>query len=793
MRLYEVAKKMKLSNEELIDLLKAKGFSVKSHMSGMTDEMIAAVSTKAKTKTKTKTAKTTTKKKAIKTKTADKPAEKKATASPPTSAKAPTSAKSSKTAKAPKTPSKAKPADKPTARSDKASVRESARKAVRNAVSKKGVPKTGAAPARSSSPPDKRAHPPSDSRRKRETKTDAQQKAVRESVRRTLAKMEATKRTRRRKAKPKEIIATEEPAIRVTEGSTVEELATALNVEYQDIVERVEDIGGPPPTSQGLDKDTIELLADDLDMNVHVASDAVEDLIQVGEKVDESRLTPRAPIVTVMGHVDHGKTSILDYIRKTRVASGEAGGITQHIGAYQVDTPVGAITFIDTPGHEAFTSMRARGAQVTDIVVLVVAADDGVMPQTVEAINHAKAADVPLIVAVNKMDLPNANSTQIRQQLTERDVVVEDFGGDVVSVDVSAKTGDGIDKLLEMILLQAELMELTADSKASAQAVAVEVRKEEGRGVLCTALVLQGTLCIGDAFVVGSDYGKVRALLDDTGHSLKNAGPSSPVLVLGCNGLPEAGDRFVVVKSEREARDLSVTRQEKLKNRERNASGQKLTLEELYSQIQSGELKELRLLVKGDTDGSVEAVAQSLDGMEIEEVSVKVLHSGVGVVGESDVLLAASSEAIIIGFNVKVSPKALEAAKREKVEIKLYSVIYEAIQDVDDAMKGLLEPERVERILGRAEVRKVYKISRLGQIAGSFVLEGSMTRNASVRVLRADEQIAEGKISSLKRFQDDAREVQKDFECGIGVSGFDSLQEGDVIEAFVIEEKARVF
>jgi len=375
----------------------------------------------------------------------------------------------------------------------------------------------------------------------------------------------------------------------------------------------------------------------------------------------------------------------------------------------------------------------------------------------------------------------------------ERDVVVEEFGGEVVSVDVSAKTGDGIDKLLEMILLQAELMELKADSAASAQAVAVEVRKEEGRGILCTVLVMQGTLRVGDAFVIGSNYGKVRALLDDRGRALKNSGPSTPVQVLGCNGMPEAGDKLVVVRGEREARDLSEARQLKIKDRAQTTT-RKLTLEELYSQIQSGELKELRLLVKGDTNGSVEALTQNLEKLAVgDEVCVKVLHSGVGVVGESDVLLAASSDAIIIGFNVKVSPKAQSAAQREKVEIKLYSVIYETIQDVDDAMKGLLEPEQVERVLGRAEVRKVFKITRLGQIAGSFVIDGSIARNSRVRVLRQEEVVFEGKISSLKRFQDDVREVQKDFECGIGITGFTDLREGDIVEAFVIEEQARVF
>jgi translation initiation factor IF-2 len=784
MRVYEAAKKYKLTNEELIRLLGKAGFPIKGHMSGMTDEMVAVVEKHggaAKTETKAK----------------PKPLAKKKT-----TAKAKT-AKKTETTEKPAARKKAKPAVKDRA-TPKAAKPKLATRTEKAPVARPAARETDRKPARRAHPPRRREDRPTPATKKpppgragrragKPSKTEAQQKAVRESVRRTLAKIETTRRTRRRKGRPKEITATDQPALRISEGSTIDELAAALKVDPEEIIQRCEDLGVSADGNQSLDKDTLELLTDDLDKNVQVVSDEIEELLRADVQVEPSRLETRSPIVTVMGHVDHGKTSILDYIRKTRVASGEAGGITQHIGAYQVAGPGGKITFIDTPGHEAFTSMRARGAQVTDVVVLVVAADDGVMPQTVEAINHAKAAGVPIIVAINKMDLPNANPKKIRQQLSERDVVVEDFGGDVVSVEVSAKTGDGIDRLLEMILLQAELMELQADAGASAQAVVVEVRKEEGRGILCTALILQGTLRVGDAFVVGSNYGKVRALLDEGGSGLKSAGPSTPVLLLGCNDLPEAGDRLVVVHGEREARELGAARQQKLKDRERTTT-RKLTLEELYAKIQSGELKELRLLVKGDTNGSVEALTQSLEKLTLqEEVVVKVLHSGVGVVGESDVLLAASSNAIIIGFNVKISPKAQGAADREKVEIKLYKVIYEVIQDVDDAMKGLLEPEEVERVLGRAEVRKVFKISRLGQIAGSFVIDGSITRNSMVRVLREGDVVYEGKISSLKRFQDDVREVQKDFECGIGVSGFGDLREGDIVEAFVVEEKARVF
>jgi translation initiation factor IF-2 len=622
--------------------------------------------------------------------------------------------------------------------------------------------------------------------------SEAQQKAVRESVRRTLAKIETTRRTKRRKTKDRKEASSVTAAVRVHEGATLRELAETFKLAPQELVKICLDLGVEATINQTLDRDLVELLAEELSVDIQFASDEVESLLEADVPVDPARLEPRAPIVTVMGHVDHGKTSILDYIRETRVASGEAGGITQHIGAYEVETSGSKITFIDTPGHEAFTSMRARGAQVTDIVVLVIAADDGVMPQTIEAINHARAAGVPVILAINKIDLAAADPTRIRQQLTEHDIVVEDFGGEVIVAEVSAKTGAGIDKLLEMILLQAELLEVNADPGASAQAVAVEVRKEEGRGILCTVLVTQGTLRVGDTFVIGAKYGKIRALLDHRGRTVQKAPPAMPVQVLGCNGLPEAGDILTAVRGEREARDIATRRQQMQKDRDHRTT-KKVTLEDLYEQIQEGDLKELRLIIKGDTDGSVEALTESLTQLSLDEVGIKVIHAGVGIVGESDVLLASSSQALVVGFNVKISAKAQEVAEREKVEIKNYNVIYEAITEVDDAMKGLLEPERVERTLGKAEVRKVYKISQLGQIAGSMVTEGLIARNAQVRVLREEEVIHEGKISSLKRFQDDVKEVQKDFECGIGISGFNQLQEGDVLEAFIVEEQARVF
>jgi len=621
---------------------------------------------------------------------------------------------------------------------------------------------------------------------------EAQQRAVRESVRRTLARIETTRKTKRRKGKTQEEgIAVEKPA-QVMEGMTVRELAAAFKLDANEIIKKCFELGFPVTINQTLEKDTIELLAEDLAKTVEFATDEFGTLLTPQREIDTLRLKPRAPIVTIMGHVDHGKTSILDFIRHTNVAAGEAGGITQHVGAYEVETPSGKITFVDTPGHEAFTSMRQRGAQVTDIVILVVAADDGVMPQTIEAINHSKDAGVLVMVAVNKIDLPSAKPLQVKKQLAEMGIMAEEYGGDVIMVDVSARTGEGIDKLLEMILLQADVMELKADSEASARGVAIEVRKEEGRGILCTTLVTQGTLRLGDVFVIGHHYGKVRALFDYRGRTVKEAPPSMPVVVLGCNGLPQAGDKLTVVAEEKEARELSVRRQITAKERERRAA-KKLTLEELYTQIAQGAVKELRLIVKADTNGSIEALSESLARLSVENVGVKIIHAGVGVVNESDVLLADTSDAIVIAFHVKVAPKALELAERQSIEIRSYEIIYECINEVEKALQGMLEPERVERILGKAAVRQVFKVSRLGLVAGCYVTEGSITRNASVRVLRDEEVIYDGKIASLKRFQDDAREVQKDFECGIGISGIADLREGDVIEAYVVEDKARVF
>ncbi len=620
--------------------------------------------------------------------------------------------------------------------------------------------------------------------------SDAEQ--VRESVRRTLAKMETTRKTKRRKSRPGPVETENLPPVRVQAGATAADLGYALGISADEVVSRMGQLDIQGDAATALDRDAIELVAEELGRRVDVEASFGETQLKLDAQIDPAKLAARAPVVTVMGHVDHGKTSILDYIRKANVAAGEAGGITQHVGAYEVSTPNGKITFIDTPGHEAFTAMRARGAKSTDIVVLVVAADDGVMPQTIEAINHVRAAKVPMIVAMNKTDLPTANVGALMQQLAQQSVLVEGYGGDVVSVEVSAKTGKNIDKLLEMILLQAELAELRADPTARAQGVVVEVRKEEGRGILITVLVQQGTLRIGDVFVVGNEYGKVRSLFDHAGKAVREAGPSTPVVVLGADGLPEAGDAFIAVKNEREAREVAAKRQEVLRTKGLEPT-KALTLEELYAQIQGGAVKELNVVLKADTNGSLEALRDSLVQMNVEGIKVNVVHGGVGGVSESDVLLAQSTNAVIIAFNTKVTPKAKDIAKLKGIEVRSYRIIYEALEDIDKALKGMLEPIFVERVLGRAEVRKIFRVSKLGTIAGCMVVEGTIQRNASARVIRGGEVIVpKGKISSLKRFQDDAREVAQNFECGIGVAGFDDFVERDIIEAFVVEEKARV-
>ena len=518
--------------------------------------------------------------------------------------------------------------------------------------------------------------------------------------------------------------------------------------------------------------------------------DVIEELLKEEEE-DESKLKERPPVVCVMGHVDHGKTSLLDAIRQTSVTTGEAGGITQHIGAYTVDVNGQKITFLDTPGHEAFTAMRMRGAQSTDIAILVVAADDGVMPQTVEAINHAKAAGVEIIVAVNKIDKESANIERVKQELVEYELVAEDWGGSTIFCPVSAHTKEGIDNLLDMILLTAEVLELKANPNRKARGLVIEAQLDKGRGPVATVLVQKGTLRVGDAIAVGNAYGKVRAMIDDKGRRVSEATPSTPVEILGLNEVPMAGEIFVGTANEKEARSMAEVfiaqgREKMLKD-----TKSKLSLDDLFSQIQAGNVKELNLVVKADVQGSVEAVKQSLLKLSNEEVVIKVIHAGVGAINESDVILASASNAIIIGFNIRPDAMAKSVAEREKVDLRLYRVIYNAIEDIEAAMKGMLDPVYEEKVIGHLEVRQTYKASGVGTIAGSYVLDGVITRNASVRITREDEKIFEGPLASLKRFKDDVKEVKAGYECGLVMEKFNDVKEGDLIEAFIMVEVPR--
>ena len=544
--------------------------------------------------------------------------------------------------------------------------------------------------------------------------------------------------------------------------------------------------------NQSLDKDAIEMLAEDLGLDI-VVTEEEPDIEEPGidtHEDSESDLQPRPPIITVIGHVDHGKTSRLDAIRNTNVTAGESGGITQHIGASEVEINGKKIVFLDTPGHEAFTTMRARGAQVTDIAVLVVAADDGVMPQTVESISHAKAAGVPIIVAINKMDKPGANPDRVKQELTEHGILVEDWGGDVISVPVTAKKGEGITDLLEMILLQAEVLELKANPDRLAMGTVIEARLDKAKGPVATLLVSNGTLKTGQSVVAGTTSGKIRVMTDFKGKPIRKAGPATAVEILGLSDVPAAGDAFNVVRDDKTAREIAANRKEKMRE-EVLAKNASMTLDKLFSQIQEGEAKELNLIVKADVQGSVGAIITSLEKLETPEVKINVVHSGVGTINESDVMLAETSNAIIIGFNVRPTTAVTNQAADADVEIRLYRVIYDIIDEIQDAMKGMLDPEFKEEVLGKAEVRDTFKVPNLGIVAGCYVTEGMVKRNAQIRLVRDGIVIHEGVISSLKRFKDDAREVAQGYECGLGIEKYNDIKPGDIIECFNMVEVKR--
>ena len=637
-------------------------------------------------------------------------------------------------------------------------------------------------------------------KRKRIKRFEIDEKEVKAAIKKTLLSMDdsvASGRASARKKKRREREAEEErrleeknqeqKTIVVNEFIAVSELANLMGVPVSDVIQKFIELGLMVSINQRLDVDTITLVADEFGFEVKFQEEYTSEALEDFED-DPETLEPRPPIVTIMGHVDHGKTSLLDYIRRTNVVAGESGGITQHIGAYKVDVGNGKnITFLDTPGHEAFTAMRARGAQLTDIVVLIIAADDAVMPQTIEAINHAQAASVPIVIAINKIDKPGANSDKIKQQLADRKILVEDWGGKYQCVEVSAKTGLNVDNLLEVILLEAELLDLKANPNRNARGTVVESELDKGRGITGTILVQKGTLKIGDPFVAGIYQGKVRAMFDERGNKVDEAPPATPVLVLGFEGAPQAGDTFVVIESERQAREIGIKRQQ-LKREQDQKQVHHITLEEIGKQISIGGVKELPLIVKGDVDGSVEALSDSLMKLSNEEVIVRVIHKGVGGISESDVLLADASDAIIIGFHVRPHLNARKLAEAQNVDIRLYNVIYDAINEVKAALEGLLSPVISEEVTATLEIRDTFKVPKIGTVAGCYVQEGKISRNSKVRLIRDGIVIHTGEIASLKRFKDDVREVDAGYECGLNIANYNDIKVGDVIESYKIVE-----
>ncbi len=636
-------------------------------------------------------------------------------------------------------------------------------------------------------------------------KLEIDKREVEEAIKRTILSMDESSigdRASVRKKKRKEKLEIQEKIleqkqlsqkkIQVTEFIAVNELANLMGVSVSDVIQKCIGLGLMVSINQRLDVESITLVADEFGFEIELQEDYQA---EVDSEVPdpEDTLKPRPPVVTIMGHVDHGKTSLLDYIRRTNVVAGESGGITQHIGAYQVDLEVGKkITFLDTPGHEAFTAMRARGASVTDIVVLVVAADDAVMPQTVEAINHAQAANVPIIIAINKVDKPNSNIEKIKQQLAERNILVEDWGGKYQCVEISAKFGKNVDLLLEKIALEAELLDLKANPNRLAHGVIIESQMDKGKGVTATVLVQKGTLKIGDPFIAGVVHGRVRAMFDERSKKVFEAPPSTPVLVLGFESAPQAGDSFTIAESERDAREISLKRQQ-IKREQDHRQVRHITLDEIASQISRGGFKELPIIVKGDVDGSIEALADSLMKLSNDEVAVRVIHKGVGAISEGDVLLAAASQAIIIGFHVRPNINARKLAEQEKVDIRLYNIIYDAINEVKSALEGMLSPVVSEELVGTVEVREIFKVPKIGTVAGCYVQDGRIERKNKIRLFRDGIAIYEGDLTSLKRFKDDVREVEKGFECGLGIANFNDIKVGDIIESYkLIETKKKL-
>jgi translation initiation factor IF-2 len=840
-RVYKLATEYNLSAENLVEFLCEKGFEVKSHMTILTDEMIEAINAHFKKdiekaeKHYKKVAEFHKKRaeKAIKEakeagkdieveealssptveeiKISDKPeTEEEKTAVTPTEKEEPAESKQAVKDKEDKKEAKdekevkrkglkvvgkmdldevkkTKPEDKQGEKEETEESKKAARKKRKPRMKKK----EGAAQTEETPPAKKK---------KRVKRFEINEKDVKEAIRKTLISMDdsaVSGRAGQRKKKRREREALEEKRLeqktlegnklRVNEFIAVNELANLMNVPVSDVISKCIELGLMVSINQRLDVETITLVADEFGFEVEFQSEYTAEALEDTQDDPES-LVSRPPVVTIMGHVDHGKTSLLDYIRSTNVVAGESGGITQHIGAYKVDVGDGkSITFLDTPGHEAFTAMRARGAQLTDIVVLIVAADDAVMPQTVEAINHAQAANVPIVIAINKIDKPGANLEKIKQQLADRNILVESWGGKYQCVEISAKQGTNIDQLLDAILLEAEMLDRKANPNRLARGVVVEAELDKGRGITGTILVQKGTLKIGSPFIAGIYQGKVRAMFDERGNKVYEAPPSTPVQVLGFEGTPQAGDTFVVVESERAAREIGLKRQQ-LKREQDQKQFHHVTLDEIAKQISIGGVKELPLIVKGDVDGSVEALADSLMKLSTEEVIIRVIHKGVGGISESDVLLADASKAIIIGFHVRPNLNARKLAEKNKVDIRLYSVIYDAINEVKSALEGLLSPVISEEVVATLEVRDVFKVPKFGTIAGCYVLEGKITRNNKIRLIREGIVIQEGEIGNLKRFKDDVREVDAGYECGLNIANYNDVKVGDIIEAYKIVE-----
>ena len=799
-RIYEVAREFNLSSVAMVDVIKSLGHEVKNHMAVCTTEMFQQVQRKFEEErdaSRQEIKRRETQKKEREEREHEEAKQKEKEAREAKVAKKAKPAKKAKKAKkaesgtAPKAQEPAKEA--PPSRPDREVVTivdDRARTPQKRGRTSK--PKEAA----STTPAPAQQQDGRKRRGRRRGRPTVDQKEVEESVRRTMAQMGtgvAASRSRRRRRQDDDPVEQEEQetiTIKVSEFTTAGELAAMMDVPATEVIKQCLLMGMMVTINQRLDMDTLTLVADEFDVVVEEEEEYGQELLEEEEKEAETDLQPRPPVVTIMGHVDHGKTSLLDYIRSANVVAGEAGGITQHIGAYHVSLDDGRmVTFLDTPGHEAFTAMRARGAQVTDVVVLIVAADDQVMPQTIEAIEHARAAGVPLTIAINKMDVPGADPDRIKRQLAEQNVLVEAYGGAVQSCEISATTGQGVNTLLELLALETDLLELKANPARKARGAIVEARLDRGRGNVATVLVQTGTIRVGDAFVTGVHSGRVRALLDERGNAVEEAGPSVPVQVLGLDGLPQAGDTFHVMETEREAREISGKRQQ-LK-REQEFRGRRVSLVDIHDQIQSGKVQELRLVLKGDVDGSVEALADSLAQISSEEVRLNVIRRGVGGISETDVLLASASEAIIIGFNVRPDARGREVAAEEHVDIRLYRVIYEVVEDVKAALSGLLQPAIDERVTGSAQVRETFQVPRIGMVAGCAVVSGTITRNAKVRVLRDNVVIYESSIESLRRFKDDVRDVQTGFECGIGVANFNDVKVGDLLEAYELVETAR--